>query len=129
MAAKHSRVRSIADVPGYGPANHSGTENHRLISGETVGARGIELLHGTIQPGDGASRHAHPGMEQVCYVLEGEADIEIEGERGRIGPGDCVFFPENAMHEVTVVGDRPLKILVIYTPPYGEDPAKVRRDV
>ena len=129
MASQHSRVRSIASVPGYGPANHTGTVNHRLISAETVGAQGIELLHGTIQPGDGAARHAHPGMEQVCYVLEGEAEIEIEGERGRIGPGDCVFFPENAMHEVKVMGDRPMKILVIYTPPYGESPARVRRDV
>lgn len=124
----HSRVRSVADVAGYSPANHTGTLNHRLIGGETVGARQIELLHGTIQPGEGASRHAHPGIEQVCYVLEGEAEVEIDGERGRIGPGDCVFFPADTMHSLTVAGDGPLKVLVMYTPPYGEDRAKVIRD-
>jgi hypothetical protein len=26
-----------------------------------------------------------------------------------------------------VTGDRPLKVLVMYTPPYGEDPSKVLR--
>ena len=125
---KHRYVRSIADVPGYSPANHTGTVNHRLISGETVGARQIELLHGAIQPGEGASRHAHPGIEQLAYVLEGEADIDIGGgETGRIGPGDCCFFPADVMHRVVVVGETPLKLLVMYTPPYGEDPAKVIR--
>lgn len=120
-------VRSVADVPGYHPANHSGTLNRRLISSETVGARQIELLHGTIEPGEGASRHAHPGIEQVCYVLEGEADLEIDGESARIGPGDCCFFPADVMHRLVVAGERPLKLLVMYTPPYGEDPAKVVR--
>jgi len=120
-------VRSLQDVPAYHPANHTGTTNRRLISPETVGARQIEVLHGTIEPGEGASRHAHPGIEQVCYVLDGEAEVEINGECARIGPGDCCFFPADTMHRLVDTGDRPLKVLVIYTPPYGEDPSKVLR--
>lgn len=124
---KHSKVRAIGDVLGYSPANHTGTVNHRLISGDTVGARQVEVLHGTIQPGEGASRHAHPGIEQVAYILDGEAEVEIDGETARVGPGDCCFFPADTMHKLVVVGDRALKVLVVYTPPYGEDKAKVLR--
>ena len=125
---KHRYVRSLRDVEGYHPANHTGTTNHRLISAESVGAQQIELLHGTIAPGEGASRHAHPGIEQVCYILEGEADLEIAGETSRVGPGDCCFFPADVMHRLVVTGSQPLKVLVMYTPPYGEDPSKVIRD-
>ena len=32
-----------ADVPGYSPANHTGTLNRRLIGAESVGARNIEV--------------------------------------------------------------------------------------
>jgi mannose-6-phosphate isomerase-like protein (cupin superfamily) len=123
----NSNVLRLADVPAYHPANHTGTTNRRLIAPETVGARQLELLHGTIEPGEGASLHAHPGIEQVCWVLDGEAEVEIGEERARIGPGDCCFFPAGMMHKLQVVGERPLKVLVIYAPPYGEDPAKVLR--
>ena len=124
---KHRYVRSIADVAGYHPANHSLTTNHRLVDAAGVGAKGIEVLHGTLMPGGDASPHAHPGMEQVAYILEGEATVDIEGETAHLVAGDCCYIPADAMHSFKVTGTKPMKVLVIYTPPYGEDPAKVRR--
>ena len=38
-----------ADVPGYHPANHTGTTNRRLIGPETVGAKQVEMLLGVIE--------------------------------------------------------------------------------
>ena len=113
-------------VPGYSPANHSGTLNRRLI-GRDVGAARLEVVHGTIEPGQGALPHAHPGIEQVCYMLEGRAVAEVGGERAELGPGDCCFFPADEPHVFTAVGDRPVKVLVIYSPPYEENPARVVR--
>src|SRR5690606_39506479 len=90
-----------SDVPGYSPANHSGTVNRRLISPETVGAKHLEVLVGTIEKGQGALPHAHPGIEQVCYLLEGTADVEMDGERGSMVAGDCCFFPADRSEEHT----------------------------
>jgi hypothetical protein len=59
-----------ADVPSYQPANHHHTSNQRLIGPETVGARQMEVLLGTLPEGGGALPHAHPGIEQACYLLE-----------------------------------------------------------
>lgn len=42
-------------------------------------------------------------------------------------PGDCCFFPADAMHLFRVTSELPVKLLVIYSPPYGEAPEKVRR--
>lgn len=126
MARKPYFVR-LGDVPGYHPANHLGTVNRRLIGRETVGAQQIELLHGTIEKGKGALPHAHPGIEQVCYILEGRAVAEVDGQRQELGPGDCCFFPADAMHVFTVVSEEPARILVIYSPPYEESPERVIR--
>ena len=116
-----------ADVPAYHPANHTGTVNRRLVSQDTVGARHVEVLLGVIEPDQGAMPHAHPGIEQVCYLLEGRAIAEVGGEKCEMGPGDCCFFPADTPHCFTAVGDAPVKVLVIYSPPYGEDPGKVLR--
>lgn len=116
-----------SEVPGYSPANHSGTVNRRLISPETVGSSQLEVLIGTIQKGEGALPHAHPGIEQVCYLLEGSAIVEVEGERGVMEAGDCCFFPADKKHVFTVTSETPARLVVIYSPPYEEDPQRVVR--
>jgi mannose-6-phosphate isomerase-like protein (cupin superfamily) len=116
-----------ADLPAYEPANHSGTSNRRLIGRETVGASNLEVVLGVIQKDHGAGRHSHPSIEQVCYVLEGEGVAEIGDVRQTIGVGDCCFCPADVPHEFKATGETPLRLLVIYSPPYSEDPAKIRR--
>lgn len=113
------------EPPAYSPANHSGTLNRRLVGPSVTGAKHLEVVHGTLQPGEGALPHAHPGIEQVCYVLEGAAIAEVVGQRRELGPGDCCFFPAGTPHIFKAVGDKPAKILVIYSPPYEENPARV----
>jgi len=116
------------EVKAYHPANHTGTVNRRLIGPETVGARQIEVVLGVVEKGKGAQPHAHPGIEQVCYLLEGRARAEVAGQAMELGPGDCCFFPANAPHAFTVTSDEPAKVLIIYAPPYGESPDKVIRE-
>lgn len=114
------------EAPTYAPANHHGTLNRRLIGPDTVGATSLEVVLGTLAPGGAALCHAHPGIDQACVLLEGRARVELDGEVAEIGPGDACFFPADRPHRFTVLGDRPVRVLVIYTPPYGEDPRKVR---
>jgi quercetin dioxygenase-like cupin family protein len=115
------------EVPPYHPANHTGTTNRRLIGPANVGARNVEVVLGVIDKGKGALPHAHPGIEQVCYLLEGRARAEVNGEVCEMSPGDCCYFPPDKPHVFTVVSDEPVKVLVIYTPPYEENPSRVVR--
>lgn len=119
-------VRS-AGVPAYQPANHQHTHNQRLIGPETVGARQMEVLLGTLHAGGGALPHAHPGVEQACYLLEGTARAEVAGEAFDMLPGDMCFFPADVAHVFTVTSATPVKLLVIYSPPYLESPERVVR--
>ena len=83
---------------------------------------------GVIEKGAGAERHAHPGIEQVCYLLEGTAVVELDGERCELRAGDACYFPADRMHKLTATSEQPVKVLVVYTPPYGESPDRVIKD-
>ena len=126
MSAPRYLVRAV-DVPAYSPANHYHTSNQRLIGPENVGARFMEVVLGTLHKGGGALPHAHPGIEQACYLIEGAAHVEIAGESFDMVPGDTCFFPAEQMQVFTVTSDEPVKLLVFYSPPYGESPEKVIR--
>ena len=112
------------DVPSYSPANHEGTKNYRLIAPGVNGAQYMEIIYGDIERHAGAVAHAHPGMEQATYVLEGEANAVIDGVRHHVTAGDLLFFPAGVYHDLQVISER-IKLLLIYAPPYGEDPGKV----
>lgn len=107
------------------PANHHGTVNRRLVSQANVGAQHMEVVLGTLEKGGGALPHAHPGMEQARYLLDGTAEVEVQSqgqtERFAMQPGDTRFFPEDCMHVFRVTSDTPVRLLVIYSPPYGEN--------
>ena len=115
-----------ADVAPYSPANHTGTKNFRMIGPETVGAKQVEMLIGELGRGKGALPHAHPGIEQVCYLLEGEAHVEVAGEKFEMKAGEACFFPADQPHLFIATSEK-VRVMVIYAPPYLENPANVRR--
>lgn len=104
----------------YSPKNHTGTVNRRLIGPETVNATQLEVVLGVVERSHGALPHSHPGIEQACYMLEGRAVAEVGGERKELGPGDVCFFPADTPHTFVAVSEEPVRVLVIYAPPYGE---------
>lgn len=104
----------------YNPKNHTGTVNRRLIGPENVGASQLEVVLGVVSKSNGALPHSHPNIEQACYMLEGRAIAEVGGERAELGPGDMCFFPANEPHTFTAISDIPVRVLVIYAPPYTE---------
>ena len=127
MKATSKYLVHTDSVTPYTPANHTGTVNRRLIGPETVGATQLEVILGVVEKGKGALPHSHPGIEQVCYLLEGSARAEVAGETMDLMPGDCCFFPAGAPHVFTVTSNQPAKVLVIYSPPYCESPEKAVR--
>jgi len=88
------------------------------------GSRFMEIIYGDIERHAGSVAHAHPGMEQATYVIEGEATAEVDGTVYHVRTGDVLFFPSEVFHDLKVISER-IKLLVIYAPPYGEAPDKV----
>lgn len=73
-----------------------------------------------IGPGGSAGRHTHPGIE-TGYVMEGEADLVIEGKPDqRIKAGESYSIPAGVVHDAKVHGDKSLKIIGIYVVERGK---------
>ena len=116
-------VIKAADLAAYSPANHTGTSNVRVIGPETVGATALEVLVGTIVKSHGAKPHAHPRLEQCAYMIEGTGESEAQGRVEAMGPGTWTYVPAGMFHSFRVTSDQPGRLLVVYAPPYGENPA------
>lgn len=91
-----------------------------------LASKNVEVIIGEIEQGKGAEPHAHPGIEQVCYLLEGTAEVEVGGEKFRMRPGDTCFFPADVPHRFQATSEK-VRVMVIYSPPYLEKPESVRR--
>jgi quercetin dioxygenase-like cupin family protein len=126
VTAKSPYIVRASDQEPYSPANHTGTKNYRLVGPEMNGAKYMEIVLGDIERSEGSPAHAHPDLEQAVYILEGEAIAGIDGVDHHVRAGDLMFFPARVFHSIKVLTER-IKLLVIYSPPYDEDPAKVIR--
>ncbi len=109
-------IRNQDDIPAYIPPGHEGTVNIRLVEKDFCGA--FEMNLGTVQPGGEASPHFHDNEYQVIYVLEGVAEVVL-GDDAPVdcGPGAVIEIPPKLRHAVYVKGAKPLKALILYSPP------------
>lgn len=61
--------------------------------------------------------HAHPGAEEAFYVLAGEVEAWIDGDRSTAGPGCFVVVPRGAPHGLRRISDDPVRMLTLISPP------------
>ena len=96
-------------------ARGNGIETTLLIGKERCGAK---LTSGitSFPAGTEVPVHQHNCDEQVV-ILEGEADVEIEGTRTALKPLDSVYVAAGRWHRFINTGRSSLKILWIYDSP------------
>jgi len=105
------------ELPTYSPPAHSKTTNRRLLGPGPSGSDRMEVILGKIESGGQADPHFHSDLEQAFFVLQGKAEVEIEGQKAMVGPEDFVFLPPGAVHRVTPLEGPPLRLLILYSPP------------
>lgn len=77
----------------------------------------------TLEVDKGHARHNHPDEEEILCVIEGEGIqmIDLGSEHRRpVTPGMMVQIPIGVYHSTVNTGDKPMKILVAYSPPGPE---------
>ena len=57
-------------------------------------------------PGEGNRRHYHPDWNEWWYIVQGEWEWEIEGEKKLIKAGDIVMVEKRRVHKITAVGKK-----------------------
>lgn len=85
-----------------------------LASGEQTGGS-YSLLEQLFPKGPAAPPHLHEGMDEVFYILDGEASFLLGDRIEHAGKGAMVFIPRGTVHAFRV--DSPTaRVLNLYTP-------------
>jgi len=56
------------------------------------------------EPGQSTVMHSHPKEEEAIYVLQGVANMNIDGREVVVPAGNLVKFPNNVPHDVRNLG-------------------------
>jgi mannose-6-phosphate isomerase-like protein (cupin superfamily) len=101
------------DLPGH----FGGAYSKMLVRPEVCGSRRIDYRISTYQPKGYVEAHAHRFQEQIYHVLEGEALMELDGERRVVRKHDVVFVPPGVRHALYNTGLTDLTFIVVTAPP------------
>jgi quercetin dioxygenase-like cupin family protein len=80
----------------------------------SIPGREVVQVRVDIAPGVTAPRHSHPG-EEIVYALEGVMEYRLDGKPPvTLKPGEVLFIPAGAIHEVKNAGTGPAAELATY---------------
>ena len=83
------------------------------------------LVRVTMPPGQAHKFHRHPAMEEIIYVVDGQAEQWVDREKRLLGPGEMAHIPTDVVHGTYNAGVGNLVFLAILSPAIFEGPALV----
>jgi quercetin dioxygenase-like cupin family protein len=80
----------------------------------SIPEREVVIARVEVAPGAKAGAHTHPG-EEIAYVIEGEAELLVEGQPARtVKAGESFVIPPGVKHDVHNTGSQTYKVLAVY---------------
>jgi len=92
-----------------------------LLDATLGGAAHQSLAEAALDPGAETQRHYHARTEELYVLVEGSAEMELDGERQDVWPGDAILIPPGARHQIRNRGEGELRFLCCCAPPYSDD--------
>jgi mannose-6-phosphate isomerase-like protein (cupin superfamily) len=112
-------VRSLGTVEPF--VTKDGSLIRELCGIPTGGTRRHSVAEATLESGQATERHFHAESEEVYFILEGEGDMELDGENVRVTAGDAIPIAPGAWHTLSNTGAGPLRLLCTCAPPYRHE--------
>jgi quercetin dioxygenase-like cupin family protein len=102
-------------------AQSTGLKRTVIGKGElSVENREAVIVRVDLDAGAVAGKHTHPG-EEIAYIMEGEAELLIDGEPPRkVKAGDAFVIPAGKAHDAKNTGSVPLKLVGVYVVEKGK---------
>lgn len=100
----HAAERPVRDLP---------ATDGELTQVDGGIARDVAIFEATMPAGAHTGFHQHPGDEHHLVLagrvrfLQGETEVEV-------GPGDYVLLDGTLSHDAQVIGDDPVRLLIVY---------------
>ena len=85
----------------------------RVLPSEIFSTNWAYVDHLVIPPGSSLGRHRHAGVEELFYVLKGEASLRVNDETAVVRKGDAIPILLNDAHSFETAGGTELEALII----------------
>ena len=98
-------------------------------SGPKYLMRGPRMNFGLIllRAGEDLKAHYHNVMEENFFILEGEADVEVEGVKHHLKQGSLIHIEPKEVHYTANNSDMPVKMIAVLAPYMDTDKVEVDR--
>ncbi len=80
-----------------------------------------QIVAMSIPVGLDIGEEVHPNTDQLIFIVDGDAQAILNGEKREIGEHDFVFVEAGTTHNIINVGDEDLKLFTVYAPPAHVD--------
>ncbi len=108
-------IADLATIDGRRYPARRRTQN--LVGGVSpIQARNFAMGHVTLDPHGGQVPWHNQDQEEVYYIIEGTAEMCLGEERQTVRTGQAVFIPSRVFHQITNMGDTPLRMVYCYGP-------------
>jgi mannose-6-phosphate isomerase-like protein (cupin superfamily) len=74
-----------------------------------------------VLPSEDIGLEVHEGVDQVLVFVSGKGKAIVGGETRDFGAGDMFAVPRGTEHNFTNIGDEPMKLFTVYSPPEHPD--------
>jgi mannose-6-phosphate isomerase-like protein (cupin superfamily) len=82
----------------------------------------LKIKRIVVQPGGRLSLQRHRHRHEHWFVVEGQAEVEVDAVRSALGLGQSVNVPQGAWHRLANTGTVPMVLIEIQTgTSFGED--------
>lgn len=85
-------------------------------AGQPIEAEHFCMGHVTLEPDGGQVPWHNQESEEIYFVIEGTGEMCLGEERQVLSGGQMVFIPPGVFHQITNVGDTPLRMIYCYAP-------------
>jgi quercetin dioxygenase-like cupin family protein len=120
--APRSFVQAEADIAVVQPGPHEGTGTTTafpFFAAEP--GLGFVFRKRILPPGASIGSHRND-KDEIYYVLSGEGELELQGERRRVRAGDAILTRNGHTHGLRAMGASDLVIFVVYPTPIAATP-------
>jgi mannose-6-phosphate isomerase-like protein (cupin superfamily) len=80
-----------------------------------------QLVSMRLRPGEEIGEEVHEDADQLLLVVDGEAEVVLDGRPTRLGPNGLAYVTAGVRHNVLNAGAGDLRLVSIYAPPEHPD--------
>jgi mannose-6-phosphate isomerase-like protein (cupin superfamily) len=108
-------VADLAQISGRTYPARRRTQN--LVGGASpIQASAFSLGHVTLEPNGGQVPWHNQEQEEIYLILDGEGEMCLGEEKTALRAGQAVYIPPGVFHQLTNVGETPLRMIYCYGP-------------